>query len=405
MAKLRYRSISKRMVEALEVEQDTIFWDRELSGFGVRAYASGKKVYIVQARAKGKSRRVTIGRHGVLTAEQARQRAAQTITRIKAGEDLSPSNPEAPRPEGPTIAALAERYLTEHVAVRCKPKTVELCRLLLKNHIVPELGHVPIEALERKQVADIHFRLRDRPATANHVVAVLSRMFNRAEAWELVPEGTNPCRSFPKYKARKHERFLTEEEFRRLGRVLAEAAKEGGASRYAVAALRLLMLTGCRRSEILRLRWTDVDLEAKVLHLADSKTGPRALPLSPAAARVLTDLPRVADNPWVIVSRKRGTHLHNLSQPWDIIRRRAGLEDVRLHDLRHSWASRALALGESLPMIGRLLGHTQVETTARYAHLARDSVKESAAKVAASIGADLYRHRGKDGGHLHLTGS
>ena len=405
MAKLHYRSISKRMVEALEVEKDTIFWDRDVSGFGVRAYASGKKVYIVQARAKGKSRRVTIGRHGVLTAEQARQRAAQMITRIKAGEDLNSSNPEASRPDGLTIAALAERYLAEHVAVHCKPKTVELCRLLLKNHIVPDLGHVPIEALERRQVADIHFRLRDRPATANHVVAVLSRMFNRAEAWELVPEGTNPCRSFPKYKARKHERFLTEEEFRRLGRVLADAAKEGGASKYAVAALRLLMLTGCRRSEILHLRWTDVDLEAKVLHLADSKTGPRAVPLSPAAARVLTDLPRVADNPWVIVSRKHGTHLHNLSQPWDIIRRRAGLKDVRLHDLRHSWASRALALGESLPMIGRLLGHTQVETTARYAHLARDSVKESAAKVAASIATDIYKHRGKDGGHLRQTGS
>ena len=138
-------------------------------------------------------------------------------------------------------------------------------------------------------------------------------------------------RSFPKYKARKHERFLTEEEFRRLGRVLAEAADEGGASKYAVAALRLLMLTGCRRSEILRLRWSDVDLEAKVLHLADSKTGPRAVPLSPAAARLLSDLPRVADNPWVIVGRKRGTHLHNLNQSWDIIRRRAGLEDVRLH--------------------------------------------------------------------------
>ena len=393
MAKLHYSSISKRMVEALEVDRDTIFWDRELSGFGVRAYASGKKVYIVQARAKGKSKRVTVGRHGVLTAEQARQRAAQMITRIKAGEEVSPSNSEAPRPEGPTVAELAERYLTEHVAVRCKPRTVELCRLLLKNHILPTLGDVPIEAVERKQIADLHFRLRDRPAAANHVVAVLSRMFNRAEAWELVPEGTNPCRAFPKYKTRKHERFLTEEEFRRLGRVLAEAADEGGASKYAVAALRLLMLTGCRRGEILRLRWTDVDLEAKVLHLADSKTGPRAVPLSPAAARLLSDLPRVADNPWVIVGKKRGTHLRNLNQSWDIIRRRAGLEDVRLHDLRHSWASRALALGESLPMIGRLLGHTQVETTARYAHLARDSVKESAAKVAASIGEDLYRHR------------
>ena len=401
MAKLHYRSISRRMVEALEVEKDTIFWDRELSGFGVRVYASGKKVYIVQTRARGKSQRVTVGRHGVLTAEQARQRAALMITRIKAGEKASPAPAEAAGQDGPTVASLAERYLKEHVEVRCKPKTVTLCRLLLANHIIPTLGHLPIEALERKQVADLHFRLRDRPATANHVVATLSRMFNRAEEWGLVAEGSNPCRAFPKYKARKHERFLTEEEFRRLGRVLSDAAAEGGVSEHAVSAIRLLILTGCRRSEVLALRWTDVDLEANVLRLADSKTGPRTVPLSPAAARVLSELPRVTDNPWVIVSRKRGEHLRNINQPWDTIRRRAGLGDVRLHDLRHSWASRALALRESRPMIGKLLGHTQVETTARYAHLARDSVKESAAKVAASIGVDLYKHRETVGVRLH----
>ena len=172
-------------------------------------------------------------------------------------------------------------------------------------------------------------------------------------------------------------------------------------SPQAVAALRLLMLTGCRRNEVLALRWKDVDLETRVLRLADSKTGPRSVPLSPAAARVLADLPRVAGNPWVIAGRKPGTHMRNINEPWDIVRRRAGLSDVRLHDLRHSWASRALALGESLPMIGRLLGHTQVETTARYAHLARDSVGESAAGVAASIGADLYRHRGTAGTATH----
>ena len=393
MAKLHYRSISRRMVEELEVAKDTVFWDRDLPGFGIRAYASGKKVYIVQTRARGKSKRATVGRHGVLTADQARQRATLMIARIKAGKEASASHPAAGEQDGPTVAELAERYLKDHVEVRCKPKTVTLCRLLLTKHIIPALGHVPIEALERKQVADLHFRLRDRPATANHVVATLSRMFNQAEGWGLIPEGSNPCRAFPKYKARKHERFLTEEEFRRLGRVLSNAAQEGGISVHAVAALRLLMLTGCRRSEILGLHWTDVDLEAKVLHLADSKMGPRAVPLSPAAARVLSKLPRVPDNPWVIVSRKRGEHLRNINQPWELIRRRAKLDDVRLHDLRHSWASRALALGESLPMIGRLLGHTQVETTARYAHLARDSVKESAAKIAASIGEDMYKCR------------
>ena len=164
---------------------------------------------------------------------------------------------------------------------------------------------------------------------------------------------------------------------------------EGRLSAHAAAAIRLLMLTGCRCGEILDLRWEDVHLEASELRLRDSKTGPRAVPLSPAAARVLAGVPRVAGNPWVIVGRKPGGRLSQLTCQWHRVRARAGLEDVRVHDLRHSFASRALALGESLAMIGRLLGHSRIQTTARYAHLARDSVKSSAAKVAASIGADL----------------
>ena len=156
-----------------------------------------------------------------------------------------------------------------------------------------------------------------------------------------------------------------------------------------MAAIRLLMLTGCRRNEILTLRWDEVDLEANELRLSDSKTGARTISLSPEAARVLADLSRMPDNPWVIPGRIKGTYMRNVNNPCNIIRARAGLEDVRLHDIRHSYASRALALGESLPMIGKLLGHTQVETTARYAHLARDSVQESAARIADSIAADI----------------
>ena len=166
-----------------------------------------------------------------------------------------------------------------------------------------------------------------------------------------------------------------------------------GVSVHAVAAIRLLMLTGCRRNEILTLRWEKVDLEASELRLSDSKTGPRAISLSPEAVRVLAKVPRVPNNPWVIPGQIKGSYMRNVNDPWKIIRKRAGLEDVRLHDLRHSYASRALALGESLPMIGKLLGHTQVETTARYAHLARDSVQESSARIADSIAADILGGR------------
>ena len=156
-----------------------------------------------------------------------------------------------------------------------------------------------------------------------------------------------------------------------------------------MAAIRLLMLTGCRRDEILTLKWEDVDLRAGELHLCDSKTGARDIPLPRAAAELLAGLPRVPGNPWVIPGRKPGGRLSNLNDHWQRIRKRAGLDGVRIHDLRHSFASRALALGESLSTIGRLLGHGQVTTTARYAHLARDAVKASASRVAGSIAGDI----------------
>lgn len=149
------------------------------------------------------------------------------------------------------------------------------------------------------------------------------------------------------------------------------------------------MLTGCRLSEIQTLRWEYVDLEARELNLPDTKTGGRVVPLSPSAVQLLASLPRNDDNPWVIHSPRSDSHLTDLQHPWRRIRARAGLDDMRIHDLRHSFASRALALGESLPMIGKLLGHTQVQTTARYAHLARDTVKASAARIGDSIGEDL----------------
>jgi len=150
------------------------------------------------------------------------------------------------------------------------------------------------------------------------------------------------------------------------------------------------MLTGCRKSEILTLRWEHVALDAAELRLPDTKTGARVISLPPMAVKLLAGLPRDPDSPWVIPGRLPGTHLRDLADAWKVIRTRAGLDDVRIHDLRHSFASRALALGESLPMIGKLLGHSQVETTARYAHLARDTVHESAARVGESLAIDLF---------------
>ena len=380
--------LSKRTVERFCVDgRDAVFWDRDLPGFGVRVYPSGTKVYVVQCRGEGRSRRTTIGRHGAVSAEEARRRAAAIIARIKAWEEPAP----APAPAEVTVAELAARYLEEHVAVRCKPRTEVLYRAAVRRHLVPALGETLVSAVTREQVAALHFRLRETPYAANRAVHLLARILDVAAEQGLRPAGAaNPCRSVERFRERRHERFLSEEEFRRLGRVLeAAAGGAGGASPAAVAAIRLLVLTGCRRSEILGLRWEHVDLDAGELRLPDSKTGARLVPLSPAAAEVIAELPRPPGNPWVVPGRNPGAPLRNLQYPWEILRARAGLPGVRIHDLRHSFASRALALGESLPMIGELLGHRRVRTTARYAHLALDSVRTSASRVAGSIGSDI----------------
>ena len=220
----------------------------------------------------------------------------------------------------------------------------------------------------------------------------MSRIYNAAEDRGLIPEESNPCRLVVKFRERARDRFLTEEEFRRLGRVLEEAETCKGVSVHAVATIRLLLLTGCRKGEILNLRWSEVDLEANELRIPDTKTGPRTISLSPEAASVLAAIPRVDGNPFVIPGKIKGKAMRNLNDPWEIVCGRAKLENLRIHDARHSYASRALALGESLPMIGRLLGHTQVETTERYAHLAEDSLRDSAVRISDSITADILRN-------------
>ncbi len=392
MAKLQYRTISKRTVEALSVEdKDAVFWDDKIPGFGVRVYPSGSKVFVVQTRTQGKSKRITLGRYGVMTADQARKKAAETIALLKSGQE-----PGEKPVSAVTVAELAVRYFEEHVDIRCKPSTQKMYRRVVNSFILPAYGHVPVGKVEREHVAKLHHALRDRPYQANRVLEVAGKMFNLAEEWEL-RTGSNPCKFVRKYRETKRERFLTDEEFRRLGQVLNEMEAESRLPVHPAAALRLLMLTGCRRNEIVALEWKNVDLAVGEIRLPDSKSGARLVPLSPAAARVLAALPRIEGSPWVIPGRNPGKHLADLNHYWERVREEADLEGVRIHDLRHSFASRALALGESLSMIGKLLGHNKIETTARYAHLARDSIKASSARVAGSIGADILDDDERDG--------
>jgi integrase len=214
-------------------------------------------------------------------------------------------------------------------------------------------------------------------------------MFNLAEVWGLRPDGSNPCRHVPKYREHKRERYLSQVELQRLGQVLSEAEQDGSETQHIIAAFRLLILTGCRLGEIQTLQWgfiTDQGME-----LPDTKTGARRIPLPSAARAVLSALPRVDDNPYVIIGKVLGKHATDFQHPWRRIRERGGLSGVRIHDLRHTYASNAVSSGMPIQMVGRLLGHTQIQTTMRYAHLADDPVKQAAEENAERLSALVCR--------------
>ncbi len=347
--------------------REHFIWDDDLPGFGLRVLPSGRKRYVVQYRAGRRSRRISLGPSTVLTCEQARSRAITIIAATKNGEDPA-ARRDADR-QAITVKELADRFDREHIALRLKPSTAKGYRRMLQRVIVPALGRHRVTEVTRADVAKIHHDLRHIPYDANRCLEIISKMFNLAEMWGLRPDGSNPRKHIKKYPEEKRERFLSPAELRRVGEVLREMEQEGIELPSSIAAIRLLILTGCRLGEIMTLQWEHVDIAGKALRLPDSKTGAKVVHLGQPAVEVLEKIERVDGNPWVIVGTKPGARLTDLQPFWQRVRARAGLKDVRIHDLRHTFASTAVAVGQGLPMIGKLLGHTQVQTTARYAHL------------------------------------
>ena len=376
--------LTKRVVDALKPETvEVVHWDDALSGFGVRVRPTGRKSYIVKCRCRGRQIKMTVGTHGPMTVEQARTTARGIIAEAKAGQD--PSAEHSRMRKSPTMKELGQRFLDEYVPDHCRPTTEREYRRSVELFINPEIGTRKVIDIQRTDIAKLHHRLRDKPYQANRTLGVLSKMFNLAEIWGLRSDGSNPCRHVKKYKEEKRERFLSDEEYKRLGEALRKAEAEKTETQSAINAIWLLMLTGCRLNEIMTLKWAYVDLDAKELRLPDSKTGAKTVHLGAAAIDRIKEIEKLEGNEFVIAGRMHGTRLTDLQHPWRRIRKTAGLDDVRLHDLRHSFASRGLIVGEGLPMIGKLLGHSQIQTTARYAHLANDPIKSAANRIAEGI--------------------
>ncbi len=382
--------ITKRMVESITPgERDVFVWDTDVRGFGCKVTPKGARVFILQywMNATRRARRITLGRYGSeLTADEARTEARRLRGAIAVGGD--PALERAKAKEMPLLQAFAERYLAEHAKVKKKPLSYAADECNLRNHVLPVLGRVRVDALSRADVAKFHQGMKAKPGAANRCLALLSKMFNLAELWGLRPDGTNPTRHVEKYREQRIERYLSEAELARLGTVL-RAGEGDGEHPSAVAALRLLIFTGCRRNEILGLEWEHVDFERTCLRLPDSKTGARLVPLGPPAIELLSGLPRIEGNPYVLSGRVPGGHYAGLNKAWSRMRKRAKLDDVRLHDLRHAFASIGAGLGESLVVIGGLLGHTEAATTQRYAHLSDDPLQAAAGRISRRIDAAM----------------
>jgi integrase len=411
------KKLTKRLIDGLDAaSRRYVVWDAELKGFGLRVETSGTKAFILRYRPRdggrdGPKRFVTLGRYGALTPEEARSEARAILGSVAKGAD--PASDKSAAKAALTVKALFEEFERLHIAPKLKPNTAASYRSAFEVHIDPIIGRKRAADVQPADLLRYQAKLDGHRASANRVLAVVSAMYAWAGENGFIAEGTNPAAKVTRFANKKRERFLSLEELESLGNALKEGETVGipwepdpskktkhapkADNRRVVidkepaAALRLLMLTGARLREILHLRWDEVDLERGLLLLPDSKTGKKTIVLNAPAMVVLRDLPRTGI--YVIAGASVGAKdekpRSDLKRPWALVSKRAGLSGVRLHDLRHTFASYGAGANLGLPIIGKLLGHSQASTTNRYAHLADDPVKRASEAIGSTIAAAL----------------
>jgi integrase len=367
--------LTERLVESMAPGRDRIVFDTT-PGFGIRVTPSGTKIFVAQARVAGRKRRVTVGYYPELTIMQAREQALQALADMRRGNDPvveRKARAQAAAAGEMTIAELCDKWLADYVRPKLKPRTVIDYELLVAQRIKPALGHLPVARVGRDDIVHLHVSMQHIPRRANYTVSTVRSLLNFAIDLGLRPPASNPARRIKMYRERMHERFLSEEEIGKAADAIEQAEREGKIGPHGAAGLRLALFTGARSGEVTAIEWKHVDRDRRIIRLPDSKTNdPRTIHLSDAALEVLRTVPRIGR--YVIAGTRPDQPYKNLSRAWIVARAYAGLGDVRLHDLRHSYASLAAGRGVSLQMIGKLLGHKATATTQRYAHLARDAV-------------------------------
>jgi integrase len=399
--------VTRRLLESEAARADGWIYDTEARGYVARYQqrAGSRWHYMVAYAIGGRRRYHVIGADGdstgrpdptAWTPESARREAIRIRGLLAIGQD-----PDASRAI-PTLRVFAERYMQEHAIPFKRPRSAAGDRGMLDRHLLPDLGDLRLDQIDTARVTRFAHARRDTGVTANRALALLSHMYTKAGEWGLVPTSTNPVRGVPRFRERHIERFLSHEELGRLGQAMRELETEGrqhpdhAVSPFALAALRLLLLTGMRPSEVLVLTWPDVDLANGVLRLPDSKTGRKVVHLNPPSAELLANLPRLANDPRVFPPRRRGAMEADLESAWRRVRRRARLDGVRLYDARHTFASVGVMSGASLYLVGSLLGHAKTTTTARYAHFGAGPLEALSATVGKQIADALAGRRRED---------
>lgn len=407
---------TKASVTALEATGTRRYYDDcVLPGFRLVVSPTGAKTFVVRARRGSRKNRsektITIGAFGVLTVEQAREQARQVLARIRLGQDAVPSSDP---PESRSVRELCEGFL-EDQGGRLKPKTAYEYRRLIAREIVPALGSWDARSLDSLAVSRWHTGLgSSAPVVANNAIRLLRSVYRWSHDREILPDSVLPTKRVKLYPEKMKERFLSEHEIARLGAALRRAEEVGlpadpvryrlamrrigktaaeppqavplrPASTHAVAVIRFLLLTGWRKSEALSLKWDAVDRDRRRVDLADSKTGRSVRHLGAAAVQLLDSLPRVEGSPWVFPGQDPSRHIVDVKHLWQAVRHEAELADVRLHDLRHTFASAALSAGCSIAEVAKLLGHRDMNSTQRYAHLADGVVQRAANEVAGEV--------------------
>ena len=367
--------LTKKVIDSSVPQQNIyIVWDSDIKGFGCRVYPSGQKTYVFFYYSKigvKKKEYLKIGVHGTITCDIAREIAQGLAGDVARGIDpkKQKSQKEKEHKKSITFQEFSQIFAEKYRNFHHKKNTIEIDNYRIKNHIFPFFKDMRISEITEKDILEFKDSLKHFPSTCNRCLTFLSKAFNLAELWDHRPKHSNPCRGIQKYPEKKKERFLTNEELEKLDDVLKMQEILGITSSYSLAAIRMLMYTGCRLSEILTLKWEDVFIEQGYLHLKDSKTGEKTIPLNESAKNILINLDRKAGNPYIFVGEKPGTCLTTLKTAWKKIRYLANIEDVRLHDLRHTFASLAIKQGIDLYTVSKLLGHKNIRTTTRYAHL------------------------------------